>query len=137
MSKMFTFPGLEKERDDYYRMFLDMHHICKAINFFPYGSDELLIGRAGYLSGVLELNKKLKPLAVPQDVTQALFHSMVSCGKKYAQHHHHGNQCLMYAYYDTEYLGNHGNYSQSQLLGEWDKPIYSVIWKTQYIGSPK
>ncbi|KAK3741810.1 hypothetical protein QZH41_010444 [Actinostola sp. cb2023] len=108
--------GAQKERDEFYRSFLDMHHICKPANFFPYGSDELLIGRAGYLCGALELNRRLKPQTVPQEVINPVIDSIVHSGQQYA-HRHKSASPLMYAYYDTEYLGAaHGLCSILQML---------------------
>ena len=37
---------------------------CMRIDFFRHGSDEMLIGRAGYLSGALALQQKLNKKVV-------------------------------------------------------------------------
>ena len=39
--------------------FVEFAKICKPVNFLRCGSDELFVGRAGYLCGVMNLHKKL------------------------------------------------------------------------------
>ncbi|XP_031549930.1 lanC-like protein 3 [Actinia tenebrosa] len=108
--------GLHEEKEQSYKKFLEMHNICKPVNFFPHGSDELLIGRSGYLCTVLELNRKLKPKIVPNEVTFPLIDSMLQSGIQYVRHHK-TNSPLMYSYYNTEYLGAaHGLCSILQMI---------------------
>ena len=81
-----------------------MHKICLPINFFRAGSDELFVGRAGYLCGALLLNCKLGRQVVPREVTEPLFNTIIESGKRYSNHYS-SRSPLMYAYYGTEYLG--------------------------------
>lgn len=74
------------------------------MNFFRPGSDELFVGRAGYLCGSLFLNKKLGRTAVPSEVTRPLFDAIIESGRQYSQRHR-SRSPLMYSYYRTEYLG--------------------------------
>ena len=81
-----------------------MGNICRPINFFPPGSDELFVGRAGYLCGSLILNKKLGRTVVSSAVTRPLFDAIIVSGQQYSQRHR-SKSPLMYSYYRTEYLG--------------------------------
>lgn len=77
---------------------------CKPINFSKYGSDELLVGRAGYLSGVYWLNQTLRPQPFAGDAIVELCESIVQSGRQYSK----AKRCsfpLMYQYHSTEYLG--------------------------------
>lgn len=81
-----------------------MHKICLPISFFQAGSDELFVGRAGYLCGAMLLNMKFGRPVVPKEITKPLFDTIVESGKQYSRHYH-SRSPLMYAYYGTEYLG--------------------------------
>lgn len=96
---------------------------CKPINFSKYGSDELLVGRAGYLSGVYWLNQTLRPQPFVGDAIVELCESIVQSGQQYSK----AKRCsfpLMYQYHSTEYLGAaHGLCSILHMLLE--SPWYS------------
>ena len=81
-----------------------MAKICQPLNFFSPGSDELFVGRAGYLCGSLLLNKKLGRTVVPPEVTRPLFDAIIESGRQYSQSHQ-SKSPLMYSYYGKEYLG--------------------------------
>lgn len=77
---------------------------CKPVNFSKYGSDELLVGRAGFLSGVYWLNETLRPIPFSGEAIIELCESIVQSGRQYSK----AKRCsfpLMYAYHSTEYLG--------------------------------
>lgn len=86
-----------------------------AVRFLKCGSDELFVGRAGYLCGALILNKKLGQV-IPSESLKSVCASIVQSGRDYSRRHN--SPCpLMYAYYDTEYLGaGHGLSSILQML---------------------
>ena len=92
------------EAEQYIQKFLEMGNICQPLNFFRPGSDELFVGRAGYLCGSLLLNKKLGRTVVPSEVTRTLFDAIMQSGQQYSRSHH-SRSPLMYSYYRTEYLG--------------------------------
>ena len=48
------------------------------------GSDEMLVGRAGYLSGALWLQKILGEVVVPHDKLYAICDTMLDVGRRYA-----------------------------------------------------
>lgn len=88
----------------------DLHHFesgfeaCKPINFSKYGSDELLVGRAGFLSGVYWLNKNIKPVPFDNERILEICRSIVESGRQYATTRR-SSFPLMYQYHGTEYLG--------------------------------
>ncbi|KAH3730296.1 lanC-like protein 3 [Dreissena polymorpha] len=95
--------------------FAELSKICSPINFLRCGSDELFVGRAGYLCGVLNLRQKLKNQTVPDDVVNQLCSVTVASGQQYRGKN--PSVPLMYSYYDTEYLGAaHGVSSILQML---------------------
>ncbi|XP_050420885.1 lanC-like protein 3 homolog [Adelges cooleyi] len=90
--------------------------ICKPIDFFKPGGDELFVGRAGYLSGVLWLEKIFgKQILANEDVIE-LCSAIVESGRKYSRRTR-SMFPLMYSYYNTEYLGAaHGLCTILQML---------------------
>lgn len=77
---------------------------CKPINFSKYGSDELLVGRAGFLSGVYWLNQTIQPKPFTADAIIELCESIVQSGRQYSKAER-SIFPLMYQYHGTEYLG--------------------------------
>ncbi|XP_023238201.1 lanC-like protein 3 [Centruroides sculpturatus] len=96
--------GREKECLQLLEKYASLVDVCLPINFFGHGSDELLVGRAGYMCGILLLNSKFKREIVTKEKTYELWNVMIQSGKEYARRHR-SQSPLMYAYYDTEYLG--------------------------------
>lgn len=76
--------------------------LCKPIRIFPYGSDELFVGRTGYLAGSLFINKTLGKQIVTHNLS--ICRSIIQSGKEYAAKHKSSSP-LMYSYHGTEYLG--------------------------------
>lgn len=77
---------------------------CKPINFSKYGSDELLVGRAGFLSGVFWLNQTLRSKPFAGEAIVELCESIVQSGRQYSKSKR-STFPLMYQYHSTEYLG--------------------------------
>lgn len=77
---------------------------CKPINFSKYGSDELLVGRAGFLSGIYWLNQTLQPKPFAADAIVELCESIIQSGRQYSKAKR-SIFPLMYQYHGTEYLG--------------------------------
>jgi len=88
---------------------------CEPVDYLPKGSDELLVGRAGFISGAYALNRKFGEV-IPKEVIRKLHTSTIHSGRNYSRRH--SSSCpLMYAYYDTEYLGaGHGLSGILQML---------------------
>jgi len=85
-------------------MYSILAHTCLAKDFLPSGSDELFVGRAGYVYGALWLRKVLGQVVVPDQEILNLCRAMWDSGKSYSERAR-SQSPLMYAYYDTEYLG--------------------------------
>ncbi|XGW27782.1 hypothetical protein V3C99_007955 [Haemonchus contortus] len=69
-----------------------------------YPSDEILVGRAGFLSGVLWIRQTIDPSLVSNGSVQKVLSAMILSGKRYSSRHK--SPCpLMYDYHGTEYLG--------------------------------
>ncbi|XP_055713050.1 lanC-like protein 3 homolog [Phlebotomus papatasi] len=77
---------------------------CKPINFNKYGSDEVLVGRAGFLSGVYWLQKTLPATPFTSDQILEICESMIQSGIEYS-HRNTSTLPLMYEYHNSEYLG--------------------------------
>lgn len=88
----------------YLNKFIGLAHIVTPIEWLSCGGDEFLVGRAGYLEGVLWLRAKLGAKILEDAKLFPILDVMVESGKRYSQAHH---SCvpLMYQYYQTEYLG--------------------------------
>ncbi|XP_012215517.1 glutathione S-transferase LANCL1-like [Linepithema humile] len=66
--------------------------------------DELLYGRAGYLSALLYINANISPAPIEADLIKKIVSCIIDSGIAYAS----SNRCqspLMYSWYDTEYIG--------------------------------
>ncbi|UYV79348.1 LANCL3 [Cordylochernes scorpioides] len=107
----------EKERyDTYINNFARLACVMLPINLLKNGSDEFFVGRAGYICGALNLNRHLKKEIIPLEHLHELCKSIVHSGRRYAQEHQSPTP-LMYAYYDTEYIGAaHGISAILQML---------------------
>jgi len=79
------------------------------------GSDEMLVGRAGYLAGALWLRSE-GVNALSDSEMWRLCDLMITCGQEYSTRTGSPSP-LMYAYHDTEYLGaGHGLAGILQML---------------------
>ncbi|XP_077977268.1 lanC-like protein 3 [Glandiceps talaboti] len=108
--------GDEQKATEYLKMYSDLAGICVPVHFLQCGSDELFVGRAGYLCGVMCLSKVLGVQAVSTETIHQLCSSMVTSGREYSRRHR-SPAPLMYAYYDTQYLGAaHGLSAILQIL---------------------
>lgn len=82
--------------------------ICQPIDFLNKGSDEIFVGRAGYLCGLLYLKKHLNIEPVAKETIFKILDSIIQSGKNYSLKN--SSPCpLMFTYHGTEYLGSgHG-----------------------------
>jgi len=105
-----------KERSDFFRkMYYEAAHSCKKMRFLDCGSDELFVGRAGYICGALWMAKETDTKPDLQDLHE-MCRVMVASGREYAERTKSPSP-LMYAYYGVEYLGAaHGLCSILQVL---------------------
>lgn len=78
--------------------------VCKPIDFYKYGGDELFVGRAGYLYGVLWLEKVFGKKIVPDQDIIELCSTIVESGRIYSEKNN-SIFPLMYSYHQKEYLG--------------------------------
>ncbi|XP_014482448.1 PREDICTED: lanC-like protein 1 isoform X2 [Dinoponera quadriceps] len=66
--------------------------------------DELLYGRAGYLSGLLYINANISPPPIEPDIIKQVVTTIINSGRMYASANHCQSP-LMYSWHETEYLG--------------------------------
>lgn len=96
--------GRQNECDNFIARYAAVADFCIPINFLDCGSDELFVGRTGYLTGLNFLKSKLNTEILTREKTTMLLTAVVHSGREYARKHR--SPCpLMYAYYETEYLG--------------------------------
>lgn len=84
--------------------FLEGYDVCKHIEFAHYGGDEVLVGRAGYLSGCYWLNNNIDSKPIHDEIIQNLLETTIESGRQYAMKNN-SPLPLMYQYHGTEYLG--------------------------------
>lgn len=77
---------------------------CKPIKFNKYGSDEVLVGRAGYLSGIYWLNANLREKPFKDAQIMEICESVLQSGREYSRANR-SPMPLMYQYHGSEYLG--------------------------------
>ncbi|XP_055905221.1 lanC-like protein 3 homolog [Eupeodes corollae] len=72
--------------------------------FTKHGCDEVLVGRAGYLSGCYWLNDVLTPKPISDDELISICEITITSGREYSKQNK-APLPLMYQYHGTEYLG--------------------------------
>lgn len=95
--------------------FVHLNTYCSPLYPVSFGGNELFVGRAGYLAGVLWLQKELQKQILPVDTINEICHSIVQDGRKYASVHR-SPMPLMYSYYDTEYIGKNVVFSVIEIF---------------------
>ncbi|XP_006639191.2 lanC-like protein 3 [Lepisosteus oculatus] len=96
--------------------FRNLWEVCAPLTFLECGSDELFVGRAGYLCGALVLKQNLGIEVLSPEQIKAICQAIIESGKQYARKKRKPFS-LMYSYYGTEYLGAaHGLSSILQML---------------------
>lgn len=96
--------GYERISRTYLEQFQNGVTKCKLIDCLAYGEDELFVGRAGYLCGVLWLEKIFGQKIVPDQHIIDVCSAIVESGRNYSRR----NKCifpLMFSYHGKEYLG--------------------------------
>ncbi|KAJ8350433.1 hypothetical protein SKAU_G00255630 [Synaphobranchus kaupii] len=106
--------------------FRNLWEVCAPMNFLECGSDELFVGRSGYLCAVLVLRQKLEIEILSPDQIKAICQAIIASGKQYARKKRTAFP-LMYSYYGTEYLGAaHGLSSILQMLLSYQELLSSA-----------
>ncbi|XP_055927362.1 lanC-like protein 3 isoform X2 [Argiope bruennichi] len=101
-----VYRALGKERESRYFLgkYVSFADGCQRPDFLGCGLYEVLGGRAGYLSGILFLQKVFGSEILPEDRINRICATIVHAGVNYSRRHR--SPCpLMYAYHGTEYLG--------------------------------
>lgn len=96
--------GNAEESKKYVSEYAHLAAVVTPVNWLSCGGDELLVGRAGYLSGVLWLRSELGCEVLGESAVNAILDAMVQSGQQYSTSHK-SRIPLMYQYYKTEYLG--------------------------------
>jgi Lanthionine synthetase C-like protein len=87
------------------KQFLLGHQVCKEITFNRHGSDEILFGRAGYLSGLFWLNQKLPSTQrISPDIAMKVCDVMIQSGVQYSNRYQLKIP-MMWECYGDRYLG--------------------------------
>ncbi|KAG5678731.1 hypothetical protein PVAND_008379 [Polypedilum vanderplanki] len=84
--------------------FVSGFEVCKKLNFCKFGSDEVLFGRAGYLSGVYWINQNLQERVLSAEQITQICDVIIESGVAYAQRHRL-NIPMMWECYGDKYLG--------------------------------
>lgn len=95
--------GDEEMVESHLKVFKDGLNYCKSFDFIN-GKDELCKGRAGYLFGILWVEKVFGRKVVPDKDVIELCSMVIESGRKYSEKYK-SIFPLMYKYCDTEYLG--------------------------------
>ncbi|XP_052530268.1 lanC-like protein 3 [Tympanuchus pallidicinctus] len=96
--------------------FRELSEVCAPLSFLECGSDELFVGRAGYLCAALVLKQRLGMEVLTPAQIKSICLAILESGKQYAVKKRKPFP-LMYSYYGTEYLGAaHGLSSILQML---------------------
>ena len=107
--------GNVQDCDKFTKLYENAAYICKSPVFLRCGSDELFVGRAGYICGTLWMTRENGNECELGNVHD-LCKLIVNSGRAYSKRHKSASP-LMYAYYDVEYIGaGHGLASILQYL---------------------
>jgi len=78
--------------------------MIKMIDPLGVGSDELFVGRSGYIMGCIWLERQLGQQVLDEDKVYQLCNVVIESGRKFSKKM--SSKCpLMYSYYETQYLG--------------------------------
>lgn len=86
------------------QQFLAGYNVCKNIVYNRYGSDEILFGRAGYLSAVYWINQNVQGTDKIVNIINDLCHVTIESGIQYSRKHKLSFP-LMWECYNEKYLG--------------------------------
>ncbi|XP_041500096.1 lanC-like protein 3 [Microtus oregoni] len=108
--------------------------VCAPVSFLECGSDELFVGRAGYLCAALVLKQKLAQEVLTPAQIKSICQAILDSGKQYALKKRKPFP-LMYSYYGTEYLGAaHGLSSILQMLLSYHEHLKpsdrELVWQS-------
>lgn len=95
--------NLNKFREDK-ASFLSGYHVCKNLVYNRYGNDEILFGRAGYLSGIYWINQHVAASEKIVDIINDLCNVIIESGKQYVKEHK-VSFSLMWECYGDRYMG--------------------------------
>ncbi|XP_053560857.1 lanC-like protein 3 [Bombina bombina] len=114
--------------------FKGLWEICTPLGFLECGSDELFVGRSGYLCAALVLKQKLGIEVLTSAQIKAICHAILESGKQYSMKRRKPFP-LMYSYYGTEYLGAaHGLSSILQMLLSYQEYLQpedrDLVWQS-------
>ncbi|KAE8625380.1 hypothetical protein XENTR_v10006249 [Xenopus tropicalis] len=108
--------GLQADSNRALDKFKEIGEICTPLGFLECGSDELFVGRSGYLCAALVLKQKLQVEVLTPVQIRSICQAILESGKHYSKKKRKLFP-LMYSYYGTEYLGAaHGLSSVLQML---------------------
>lgn len=112
---VFKATNQQEESKKYQAFYYDAASTCKITNYLHCGSDELFLGRAGYVAGALWMAKETSTDIKAKEIYD-ICKVIVDSGREYSKSHN--SLCpLMYSYYNVEYLGAaHGLCSILQML---------------------
>lgn len=96
--------GSVAEAQHFCQLYKSLSSVILPVDFLSCGGDELLVGRAGYICGALWLQKVFGSPIVPLPELHKVCQSIITSGRNYAKRTKSLSP-LMFAYYDTEYLG--------------------------------
>lgn len=126
--------------EQYVAKYQSLATVCEDINFLENGSDELFVGRAGYLMGAILLKRELKREVISSQQMIKLCQIIMESGKRFRHRMHASFDAdipVMYAYHGTLYLGAaHGISGIFQTLLsvpsfiESDKANVALIYKS-------
>uniref|UniRef100_A0A3B3QB62 LanC-like protein 3 n=1 Tax=Paramormyrops kingsleyae TaxID=1676925 RepID=A0A3B3QB62_9TELE len=114
--------------------FRNLWEVCAPISFLECGSDELFVGRTGYLCAALLLKQRLGIEILSPEQIKAICQAIIESGKQYARKKRKPFP-LMYSYYGTEYLGAaHGLSSILQMLLSYQEVLSAgekeLVWQS-------
>ncbi|KAL4656898.1 lanC-like protein 3 [Arapaima gigas] len=114
--------------------FRNLWEVCAPIHFLECGSDELFVGRAGYLCAALVLRQRLGIEILSPEQIKAICQAIIESGKQYARKKRKPFP-LMYSYYGTEYLGAaHGLSSILQMVLSYQEVLSpgekELVWQS-------
>lgn len=112
---LYNAAGNKELSEQYMNLYYKAADLCKEKYFLSFGSDELFVGRAGYVAGALWLATETNTPLKNKDIFD-ICDVMVTSGREYSRNARSSSP-LMYSYYDVEYLGAaHGLCSILQIL---------------------
>ncbi|CAK8675045.1 unnamed protein product [Clavelina lepadiformis] len=97
--------GDKQKYEKYIEAYQNLASCCEQVDFLDGGCDELFVGRAGYMFGILALEKCTGVNILPLSQVKIVWDKVIESGRVLSETNNVGDLPLVYKYHGKPYLG--------------------------------